>query len=67
MATGHSGGVKGGRQATALNSGRSLVWRLGQDNHGDSRVVREEGEEEEVRNSTGVTTNGPVESQVRPL
>ena len=67
VVTGHSGGVKGGRRATALSSGRSLVWRLGQDSRGDSRVVREEGEEEEVGNSTAMSTNGPVERQVRSL
>ena len=62
VASGRNGGVKGGRQTAALNSGRSPGWRLGQDSRGDSKVVREEG-----GSSTATTTSGPVGRQVRPF
>lgn len=62
VASGHSGGVKVGRRTTLLNSGRSLVWKLGQDSRGDSKVVREE-----AGSNGAITTSRPVGRQVRLL
>ena len=62
VASGHCGGVKVGRRTTVLNSGRSLVWKLGQDSHGDSKVVREE-----AGSNGATTTSRPVGRQVRLL
>ena len=62
VASGHSGGVKVGRRTTLLNSGRSLVWKLGQDSRGDSKVVRGE-----AGSNGAITTSRPVGRQVRLL